>query len=647
MKRMFWILIPAIMLMVLLLVGCDRNDPADTDAIDGGVQHDTSYDAPKVIKSTEITDFSCTFSALTMLKEDTPLAGNKYSLKAKLENGVVEGSYRAQNRADGKSIAFHADTAFMDALQAIVTAHDLAQHNGHSYRVSGLPDNFGAVLSIDYASGENIYASNNQTCFLSHAAMEDLEALFRAQIEPAPAALDLSVTEDLITDHVNGSFLSISYPILTLGHAHWDGRYRSEASYPALEEALDAYNQSVCMDQEALLKYTLRPEAERNSGGTPLDLHSLMDVYVTRSDDRVVAFYETMTLNTGIVGTQHFRRTFNYDTATGKQLHFADVFTDAAALPALLAKAFAQVDPELAQADALAGPISRAIDADDGTVCFALANGGVHFFAEKNPLGGPVGIVHTMLSYAEYPELVRERYRPTADRWLIRLAYDTEYSLPDGIMLRMQQEVSDHSGDIIEWTLTINGSSRSETFYGAPPVCWLVHSETGTFFYLEEPSGDISHSTRVCTVTSDGLTECGTAAMAMYAEANYDPAKLLMVENDSVFAGDAMVIPYGIYHIGEDGLPIPSAREKGLMGPTLALTRDVEATFADQYDPSFEDGPLPLAAGTLLTPFRTDQASYVDFFDEEGQVCRFAIEGFTDQMRLNHYGTLDELLVLP
>jgi len=135
--------------------------------------------------------------------------------------------------------------------------------------------------------------------------------------------------------------------------------------------------------------------------------------------------------------------------------------------------------------------------------------------------------------------------------------------------------------------------------------------------------------------------------MAMYAEANYDPAKLLMVENDSVFAGDAMVIPYGIYHIGEDGLPIPSAREKGLMGPTLALTRDVEATFADQYDPSFEDGPLPLAAGTLLTPFRTDQASYVDFFDEEGQVCRFAIEGFTDQMRLNHYGTLDELLVLP
>ena len=51
-----------------------------------------------------------------------------------------------------------------------------------------------------------------------------------------------------------------------------------------------------------------------------------------------------------------------------------------------------------------------------------------------------------------------------------------------------------------------------------------------------------------------------------------------------------------------------------------------------------------LAAGTLLTPFRTDKESYVDFFDEEGNVCRFAIEDFSDEMNLNGFGTLDELL---
>ena len=33
-----------------------------------------------------------------------------------------------------------------------------------------------------------------------------------------------------------------------------------------------------------------------------------------------------------------------------------------------------------------------------------------------------------------------------------------------------------------------------------------------------------------------------------------------------------------------------------------------------------------------------------DFFDEEGNVCRFAIEDFSDEMNLNGFGTLDELL---
>ena len=34
----------------------------------------------------------------------------------------------------------------------------------------------------------------------------------------------------------------------------------------------------------------------------------------------------------------------------------------------------------------------------------------------------------------------------------------------------------------------------------------------------------------------------------------------------------------------------------------------------------------------------------MDFFDEEGNVCRFAVEGFTDEMNLNGFGTLEELL---
>ena len=44
--------------------------------------------------------------------------------------------------------------------------------------MSGLPPDYGVKLDIQYASGESIRASNNQDCFLSLEAMEELISLF-------------------------------------------------------------------------------------------------------------------------------------------------------------------------------------------------------------------------------------------------------------------------------------------------------------------------------------------------------------------------------------------------------------------------------------------------------------------------------------
>ena len=643
MKRMFWIIAGVLVIMALTLASCGPH--VGQTSPEGGVQKDTSYDAPKTIESTQIIAFHCDFSAFALSAEDTRLANHAYKLEAVLENGAVKGSYHAYTRYDGEKKTFRASHSFMDDLQQVVAEHDLAQHNDLSYRVSGLPKDCGAWLTVDYASGEHIYASNNQSCFLSFAAMEALEALFLSQVEPFPTPLDLSVAEEFTMEVVNGCHLSIRYPSFTLGHAHWDGTYRNGQGHDALDAALEDYNREIRMDQEAMLKYTLRPAAEQMAGDGPMELYSLVDVYVTRCDDRVVSFYETMAQHIGVIGQQEFRRTFNFDTDTGKKLSFADVFTDARELPNLLAEAFSAADPSLDREDGLTAKIGVSIQEEDGIVCFALAGGGVHFFAEKNPLGGPVGIVHTMLSYKDYPELVKAYYRPTAERWMTRLECDTDYVLPNGTPLRMSWNVPATESEDIEWTITVNGKTRSEKFYGYGPECWLVQANRRTFLYLEKPTDDLSHFTRVYEFTDFGLLTCGQVEAAMCEEMNCNPERLLMINNDHVSFGATMLMPYGIYCVGEDGLPVPVQEDEfGLMGPTLALTRAVEATLADQYDSEVEDGPLPLSAGTLLTPFRTDKKNYVDFFDGEGNVCRFAIDGFTDEMNLNGFGTLEELL---
>ena len=56
--------------------------------------------------------------------------------------------------------------------------YEFAQHNGYSHKISGLPDMYGATLDIKYASGESIYAYDNQDCFIPFEAMKELVELF-------------------------------------------------------------------------------------------------------------------------------------------------------------------------------------------------------------------------------------------------------------------------------------------------------------------------------------------------------------------------------------------------------------------------------------------------------------------------------------
>lgn len=149
--------------------------PKPGPQIDGGVRHLEDSGAPKVIQSTEILSFTCEFSALDRCREDTPLAGKIVTLVATREAASFCLHTRAEVLEEG---SFRPDGEFFRQLQQLVARYDLAQHNGRHYTVSGLPPGFGIRLEVVYASGETIRASNNQSCFLPLAAMEELTALF-------------------------------------------------------------------------------------------------------------------------------------------------------------------------------------------------------------------------------------------------------------------------------------------------------------------------------------------------------------------------------------------------------------------------------------------------------------------------------------
>ena len=154
---------------------CNPPRSEDDGPIDGGVTDNSDLNAPKSIESTQIISFDCRFSTMDV-DEPGELGNHIYFLQARLENGGVKGMY--QVRDTGEEHSFRASQNFLREVQTLVAIYDLAQHNGHAYTVTGLPNEYGAQLNVQYASCESIYAKDNQDNFLTLEAMNELLKLF-------------------------------------------------------------------------------------------------------------------------------------------------------------------------------------------------------------------------------------------------------------------------------------------------------------------------------------------------------------------------------------------------------------------------------------------------------------------------------------
>ena len=165
---------------LMLFGGCALSVRKDDD-IEGGVKtYNSGNDSPKTVESTEIISFECEVSLYSVvLENESELEGRNYKFSAVLNNEKVDCSIKWRDRAgEGDKRTFTADLSFMTKIHQIVSKYDFAQYNGFISKVSGLPDMYGSFVSIEYASGEKIYAYNNQDVFIPFEAVEELVEVF-------------------------------------------------------------------------------------------------------------------------------------------------------------------------------------------------------------------------------------------------------------------------------------------------------------------------------------------------------------------------------------------------------------------------------------------------------------------------------------
>ena len=166
----------------------DAND-RNCDEVDGGVCHYNDEGAPKSIDSHVITDFSCE-GKYCFTDENGNENAVRYIALIKAREDEVSCSYKMYDRFGySESLKFTSHGTVMEDLYELFVKHDLAQFNGISYTVSGLPEGYGAEIGIDFESGEHVYSHNNQTCFLSDEFGVELGDVMRKHAKSADGIL--------------------------------------------------------------------------------------------------------------------------------------------------------------------------------------------------------------------------------------------------------------------------------------------------------------------------------------------------------------------------------------------------------------------------------------------------------------------------
>ncbi|MBQ9632925.1 MAG: hypothetical protein IJV04_08460, partial [Lachnospiraceae bacterium] len=235
----------------------------------------------------------------------------------------------------------------------------------------------------------------------------------------------------------------------------------------------------------------------------------------------------------------------------------------------------------------------------------------------------------------------------------VPLDYDSDYA-PEDISFRFRMEwenVPQTAGGV--WRVLSRGSDAGtgmeesdaagygiayeEEYDGYAPECWLAHCQGDNYIFLKAPAGDTSQKTYFYRVSSQGIILIGSMDIAMNRETPLDPDAMWMNTNQVISKEPLQLMAVGIYTLGDDGFPSHPRKVHRLVGKEVVLKGDQRLNPSRREDAAVSGGMWNLAGGTVLYPYRSDLKSWIDFRTEDGRICRFAINEFSDQVVLDRF----------
>ena len=458
-----------------------------------------------------------------------------------------------------------------------------------------------------------------------------------------PTVVDLTVTSHYESRDVGNGFVSVSCPVYALGYLTTLQNRVPPDGYEKLEDAIISISDDLLAGGDDAFDRFGAP-----SQGRPLYCDT--EAFVTRSDSEVVSFYER-TRRFEDAGQNHeFTeiRTHNLDARTGRELKFSDVFRDLEYLPHLLLAEFEKAYPNQKFYEDALEFIQQSIEGNDGNICFSLGYGCVHVFADEYVLNEEAGGQHITLSYVLNPDLVRAFYTTQPRRWLMPLDFDADY-WPDDTSWSFRMNwypIPDEEHAV--WKVSLDGKTYEETFYGGDrPDCWLAGINGRYFIYFRVPTGDVSMLTQIYRISQGGISKATfePIPLALRSDTPLDPDRMKWSLDQMVIDGPVMLLPTGWYKADSNSLPEPTGGVYDVEGPWVALREGGRYNPDSREKAAVSGGMWNLAAGQSVRPYQTDLESFLDFITDDGRVIRFSINGYSDDMHLDNFGTLGDVFM--
>jgi hypothetical protein len=197
------------LLMLFLLTACTQETGPDPEPepVDGGTTTHIDANAPKVIESKDIKEFSVNFYLWNRWRGDEE---RFFRFLIEEDAGVLTASEELSG------ISLPADEALLTRLQEIIDKYELVKNNGIYSVTAGLPPEFQErTLFVGYASGETLtFTMNNEPAaewaediydlFADWFAAKGDETLRPAKEESLVKRLDLRIREGAVWTEFGG-----------------------------------------------------------------------------------------------------------------------------------------------------------------------------------------------------------------------------------------------------------------------------------------------------------------------------------------------------------------------------------------------------------------------------------------------------------